>query len=286
MFAGGAGCSSTSSNPGAADGAPPAVLDAGHTECEMAGGQCIAGSATCWGEEGFANCGSGAVCCKVVFDAGSCTDANAQVVLASSYDQSCMVDSDCVGVSEGNSCQPCDFSCSNATINASALAKYTSDTSHFPAVMAVAHGACPSSCGGPVGVCCLSGKCHRGSPCPFPTAAPTCALGAACSSTDVCTGGIAGCTSNCQCLDGKWTAPCPTDSPQTGSACTPEGAYCGYTTSTNTCGADTCYCKAGAWSCGPSCIIGIGDASANADTGADTGTRGATDSGPLDASGG
>jgi hypothetical protein len=166
-FAGGAGCSSTSSNPGAPDGASRAVLDAGGSECEMAGGQCIAGSATCWGLEGFADCGNGAVCCKVVFDAGSCTDANAEVVMASSYDQSCASDSDCVGISEGNSCQPCDFSCSNATINASALAKYTSDTSHFPAVMAVAHGACPSSCGGPVGICCLSGKCHRGSPCPF-----------------------------------------------------------------------------------------------------------------------
>jgi hypothetical protein len=134
--------------------------------------------------------------------------------------------------------------------------------------MAVAHGACPSSCGGPVGVCCLSGKCHRGSPCPFPTAAPTCALGAACSSTDVCTGGIAGCASNCQCLGGKWEAPCPTDLPQTGSACTAAGAECGYTTSTNACGADNCYCKSGAWSCGPSCIIG--DASStSADAGAD-----------------
>jgi len=166
-FAGGAGCSSTSSNPGAPDGASRAVLDAGGSECEMAGGQCIAGSATCWGLEGFADCGNGAVCCKVVFDAGSCTDANAEVVMASSYDQSCASDSDCVGISEGNSCQPCDFSCSNATINAGALAKYTSDTAHFPAVVAFDHGVCPSSCGGPVGLCCLGGKCHRGSPCPF-----------------------------------------------------------------------------------------------------------------------
>jgi hypothetical protein len=167
------------------------VLDAGRTECAVAGGQCIAGSATCWGVEGFANCGSGEVCCKVVFDAGgSCTDANAQVVMASSYDQSCMVDSDCVGVSEGNSCQPCDFSCSNATIKASALAKYTSDTSDLPAVMAVAQGACPSSCGGPVGVCCLSGKCHRGSPCPFEVL-----MGVDAGDADACA--PSGCASSC-----------------------------------------------------------------------------------------
>jgi hypothetical protein len=118
--------------------------------------------------------------------------------------------------------------------------------------------------------------------------AATCRLGAACSSTELCIGDIAGCTSNCQCLDGTWQAPCPMGLPQTGSACTPEGAECGYVTSTNACGADNCYCKAGAWSCGPSsCII-----DADTGTGTDAGTDGgggadvATDSGPLDAGGG
>ncbi len=88
-------------------------------------------------------------------------------------------------------------------------------------------------------------------------AAPgACSLGAACSNTELCMGGIASCTSNCQCLGGKWQAPCPMDLPRTGTACTPEGAYCGYTTSTNACEADNCYCKAGAWNCEPSCAIG------------------------------
>src|SRR5450432_2852892 len=66
--------------------------------------------------------------------------------------------------------------------------------------------------------------------------AVTCALGAACSATQSCQGGIAGCTSNCQCLGGTWQAPCPADLPTTGSACTSEGAECGYTTATNACG--------------------------------------------------
>jgi hypothetical protein len=92
--------------------------------------------------------------------------------------------------------------------------------------------------------------------CTGTSAMPTCTLGAPCSNASLCMGGIPGCTSNCQCLDGKWQAPCPTDLPQTGSACTPEGAYCGYTTSTNTCEADNCYCKGGAWNCEPSCAIG------------------------------
>jgi hypothetical protein len=148
--------------------------------------------------------------------------------------------------------------------------------------------------------------------------APTCALGAACSSTDLCAGGIAGCTSNCQCLNGTWQAPCSTDLPQTGSSCTPEGAECGYTTSTNECGADNCYCQGGAWNCQPSCAIGPENHSGalcaaaggqcvfggcsnpgpqacgsagmfcclsnvpTADAGPETGTDSATDSGPLD----
>ena len=114
----------------------------------------------------------------------------------------------------------------------------------------------------------------------------TCTLGAACSSTELCMGGIAGCTSNCECLGGKWQeVPCPTDLPQTRSACTPIGAECGYPTpSTNGCGGESCICgNAGTWSCEPiPCVRVAGDASAGPDTGADA----ATDSAPFDASGG
>jgi hypothetical protein len=94
-----------------------------------------------------------------------------------------------------------------------------------------------------------------------------CGLGGGCSQTQICMGGIAGCSSNCQCLDGTWQAPCPTDLPETGSTCTAAGAYCGYTTMTNACGAANCYCQGGAWSCGPTCIIDASfDASADAES--------------------
>jgi hypothetical protein len=264
----GAGCNSTSA-AGAADGAAmiPNEAGAGLTTCAMAGGQCIAGDAICWGLDLLADCRNAHdLCCVVVFDGGSCTDANAQTIHAASYEQTCAVDKDCVAVSEGDSCNPCDFSCTNAAVNAGALKKYSSDMSNFPAVLAVASGACPSSCGdGPGGPCCVRGMCQVGNQCPF-VSVLTCALGAACSNTEICTGGVAGCTSNCQCLDGKWQSPCPADLPQNGIACTPTGAACGYITPANACGAANCYCQGGTWTCEPTCII-LGDS--GADAGAD-----------------
>jgi hypothetical protein len=95
----------------------------------------------------------------------------------------------------------------------------------------------------------------------------SCSLGGGCAQTQVCTGGIGGCASNCQCLDGTWQAPCPANLPHTGSACTAAGAQCGYATSTNACGAANCYCQGGAWSCGPTCVIG--DSSVDLDVGTD-----------------
>jgi hypothetical protein len=173
----GMGCS-TSANVGAVDGAatPDGTAMAAHAEsdaafeasglgsgCVAAGGRCQASTIACTATSAY-GCGSESQCC---FDGVCGPDASSQVIMASSYDQSCTVDKDCVGVSVGVSCHPCDFSCTNAAINAGAMGKYTSDTQNLPAVLAVAHMACPSSCGGPEGVCCLSGTCHRGAPCPF-----------------------------------------------------------------------------------------------------------------------
>lgn len=63
---------------------------------------------------------------------------------ASSYDQTCADDKDCTGISEGSACNACNFSCTNAAINARALPQYNSDTATiFPA----AYELCPSSCG-------------------------------------------------------------------------------------------------------------------------------------------
>jgi hypothetical protein len=99
--------------------------------------------------------------------------------------------------------------------------------------------------------------------------APACTVGSACSQTEVCTGGVAGCPDGsaycqAQCLNGTWQAPCPLNLPESGSACTAAGAYCGYSNQPNPCGADNCYCQGGAWSCGPTCIFEAGTTDAPA----------------------
>jgi hypothetical protein len=211
---------------------------------------------------------SGAGCSTSSSSPNACSGRGVKLIQASDYDQSCKVDTDCSQIVEGDACDPCGFSCLSGrggAINVAALAQYNSDVANTPAVAREFNGqVCTETCApssSSVSPCCIGGMCEL---CPAPVSSVTCALGAACSSTDLCMGGIAGCTSNCQCLNGTWQAPCPTDLPQTGSACTPEGAECGYATSTNTCGADNCYCQSGTWSCEPSCIILMEDAGADA----------------------
>lgn len=197
----------------------------------------------------------------------ACVGASVKLIQASDYDQSCTVDTDCQPIAEGNACAPCAFSCQlGAAINVGALAQYNSDVANTPAVAREFDGqSCVVACPGAF-PCCVGGTCQIDG-CPARVSTATCTLGAACSSTDLCPGGIAGCESNCQCLNGTWSAPCPTGLPPTGSACAPVGTECGYSTSTNACGADNCYCESGAWNCEPTCVIG--DASTGVDTGAD-----------------
>jgi hypothetical protein len=179
-----------------------------------------------------------------------CTDANAQLVRASDYNQTCTTDKDCVAVAEGNFCFPGTSNCTNAAIRMSAYAEYQADVARTRA------GSCypAGDCGVESGPCCVAGKCQVGAACPL---APNknCAFGGACTPTQSCMGGVAGCTSNCQCLAGKWQAPCPVDLPPNASACGAEGAQCGYVTATNPCGAANCYCRGGAWTCGPTCAV-------------------------------
>lgn len=60
--------------------------------------------------------------------------------------------------------------------------------------------------------------------------------------------------STCECAGGAWQPiTCPTELPGPGQECSPEGAYCGFTTETNPCGAAECDCQKGTWSCGPTC---------------------------------
>ena len=65
--------------------------------------------------------------------------------------------------------------------------------------------------------------------------------------------------STCECAGDVWQpVTCPPALPGAGDACSAEGAYCGYTTETNPCGAANCYCQGGSWSCGPTCVFEAG----------------------------
>ncbi len=69
-------------------------------------------------------------------------DANAQVVQASDYDQSCATDTDCVSVTEGNICHPSVSQCPNTAISQSAFAQYQADVDQ-----ALTYCDDPSACG-------------------------------------------------------------------------------------------------------------------------------------------
>jgi hypothetical protein len=103
-------------------------------------------------------------------DATSCT-----YVYATSYDQSCMTESDCVGVVDGHFC------CPSAAINVSVQAQFMAD---FQKAFAACGGAAQCSgrgaCGN-VGPCCVSGTCQIASgSCsdPMPIATPLACIGA------------------------------------------------------------------------------------------------------------
>jgi hypothetical protein len=87
---------------------------------------------------------------------GYCTDANVQLIHASSYDQSCRTDADCVAVTEGNACDWGGGICPNATINKGAIAQYQSDTAKTRAASCTL----ASSCGVSLVPCCLNGSCR------------------------------------------------------------------------------------------------------------------------------
>jgi|HubBroStandDraft_6_1064221.scaffolds.fasta_scaffold28027_7 hypothetical protein len=91
----------------------------------------------------------------------SCADPDAEVLQASKYDQSCTTDADCVGVAEGNFCQP-NPGCPNAAINKTALPRYMSDVGET-----YGGGSCTalSSCGLYYGPCCRQGMCQMNTGC-------------------------------------------------------------------------------------------------------------------------
>jgi hypothetical protein len=92
----------------------------------------------------------------------SCVDASAQIIMASSYDQSCQKDSDCVAIEEGDFCQPgANNGCTNAAINRTALAQYHADLAKTMAGVCYGLTGCPAE----VGPCCQSGVCRVNEQC-------------------------------------------------------------------------------------------------------------------------
>jgi hypothetical protein len=182
-----AGCPSTSNGPffetpDAAEPdatqpdaiAPDAVAPdaSGPAACAAAGGQCLVGDASCM-VMGFQNCNpdqgpSGAFCCldnAIDPEAGSCTDGGIQ---ASSYDQSCVTDKDCVSVAEGDSCRLCGFECPGSAINADAQAKYQADIARTPAGLSLQSPYCVTGCPAGFAPCCRAGVCHADLQCATP----------------------------------------------------------------------------------------------------------------------
>jgi hypothetical protein len=104
-----------------------------------------------------------------------CAGANEQIILASSYDQSCEGDSDCVGVAQGNACWGF-LGCPSAAINVGAQAQYSANVAMTNVALCMGgEGDCGRSFvigdsdgrvdTEPVGPCCRSGICEFGVHC-------------------------------------------------------------------------------------------------------------------------
>lgn len=87
-----------------------------------------------------------------------CTGPNARVIQASNYDRSCVSDSDCVLILEGNACYA--TGCVSGAINRAAQAQYEADIIGICAPLAIN---CP-----PVFACCRDSICQTGGTCAPP----------------------------------------------------------------------------------------------------------------------
>jgi hypothetical protein len=135
--------------------------------CAAAGGTCDLGGAGCVKEAASSaqDCNTnppnpgGGVCC-LEFQEGGIPGATptCSPVLASDYDQSCTVDTDCVAVGEISSCPAsgCD-GCTTEAVNKSVMAQYTAAFAQ-----AFASGPSGPGCNCPCesGAVCRGGKCQ------------------------------------------------------------------------------------------------------------------------------
>jgi hypothetical protein len=104
----------------------------------------------------------------------ACADGSERPILASTYNQSCTTDMDCIAVSEGNACSLIS-PCPNAAINKGALAQYQSDIAQTPCY---ALAGCPLE----FGPCCRHGSCQMNACYSAVDTLPACAdAGGACA---------------------------------------------------------------------------------------------------------
>jgi hypothetical protein len=96
-------------------------------------------------------------------EAQTCSDPASQNLAASSYDQSCQTDSDCIAVEEGSFCDPgANNGCTNAAINKSALPQYKADLAKTQASVCFGISGCTIE----IGPCCRNGVCQVNGQCP------------------------------------------------------------------------------------------------------------------------
>jgi hypothetical protein len=142
---------------------------AGSAACVAAGGQCVlprGEPCTLVGPEQACSPDQvgGTFCCAVAPDA-SCPGGG---IKASSYDQTCVTDTDCVAITSGDSCNVCGFKCTNAAINVGAQAKYSMDIDYTTGSLTSQRMACTGDCTLQFGPCCIGGTCQLGGQCPAP----------------------------------------------------------------------------------------------------------------------
>ena len=160
------GCGSTSAGAGGADGSAEAATVVADARSDVAvactnGYDCsgLFFSESSSESQTSVPCCTNKVCGLEPYD--ECTDATAQLIQAANYDQSCMTDTDCVAVAEGDFCSPGAGNCPNAAISKSAYAQYQADTAKTRAASCYA----PGNCGTEPGPCCVAGRCHFDSQC-------------------------------------------------------------------------------------------------------------------------
>ncbi len=185
------------------------------------------------------------------------------VILESSYNQTCQLDTDCVGVNPGNFCapiRPC-FCGPTGVINGSSVAQFNADIANTPAFSdAAAPAACECPPGPPpIGPCCMSGACQFGVTCLSATSvdAATATMcppmqpvtGSPCDGPVDCSykGPCGPLTATCGASSSYWAVSkstpcggaCPSAEPKNGDPCL-AGGKCSYISACG--GNDTIFC--------------------------------------------